>query len=120
MPYLPRIFGVLEEIVPFQERYKELFDQIDIDEVYFRGDMFKDKEYVVDKKIVDRFDIKSKDKLTLISFGHYRNNPLHRVMFIANGEQQTGNVYSIYFTNEEECHFSLSPGDIKIFDLIDK
>ena len=119
--YITPMFGRLQrQQYIFQERYKELFDQIDIDEVYFRGDMFKDKEYVVDKKIVDRFDIKAKDKLTLISFGHYRNNPLHRVMFIANGEQQTGNVYSIYFTNGQECHFNLSPGDIKIFDLVDK
>ena len=116
--YITPMFGKIQrQQYIFQERYKDLFDQIDIDEVYFRGDLFKEKEYVADKMIVDRFDIRLKDKLTIISFAHFRKDPSHRIMFITNGEQQMGNVYSIYFKNGEAHHFNLSPGDIKIFDL---
>lgn len=120
--YITPIYGRIQrQQYVFQERYKELFDNIDIDDVYFRGDdFFKNKEYVADGQKVERFDIKYKDKLTLISLAHYRNEPKHKVLIITNADQKHGNVYSIYFKNGEACHFDLFAGDMRVFDLKDK
>ena len=70
--YITPMYGKIQrQQYLFNERYKEVFDNIDIDEVYFQGKDFGDLNYVPDKVMVDRFDQRTKDSLTIVSFGHY-------------------------------------------------
>ena len=115
--YITPMYGKIQrQQYLFNERYKEVFDNIDIDEVYFQGKDFGELNYAPDKVIVDRFDQRTKDSLTIVSFGHYRDDISHRVVIIVNGNQKAGNAYSIYFSNGDTYHFDMMPGGMRIFD----
>ena len=117
--YITPIYGMIQrQQYLFNERYRDVFDNIQIDNIYFRGnDFFKEDIYHEDKEIVDRFDILHKDKLTIVSLGSYISDKNHKVIIITNAEQKFSNAYSIYFKNGKAFHFSLTPGDIRVFDL---
>lgn len=120
--YITPLYGMIQrQQYVFNERYKDVFDNVDVDEIFFRGDdYFLDREYTPDKEKVDRLDIRLNNILTIVSLAHYRNDPNHKIIIITNADQKISNVYSIYFTNGIANHFDLTPGELKIFDLSDK
>lgn len=117
--YITPIYGMIQrQQYSFNERYRKIMDQIQIEDIKFRSTLyFKEDQYKEDKTIVDRFDVLYKDKLAIVSVGRYVDNPNHKVLLVTNADQNVGNAFSIYFKNGKECHFELSPGEIRIFDL---
>ena len=116
--YITPLYGMIQrQQYIFQERYEEIFNKTEIDDICHRGNVDIGQEYVPDKKKVERFDIKYKELQTLVSKAHYIDNPNKEVLFIFNAEQKLSNVYSIYFANGSACHFDLMPGEIKFFEL---
>ena len=118
--YITPMYGKLQrQQYLFNERYGKVFEEIEIDKYYFRGKDWGEPAYPNNLNEFKRFDIKDDNLLTIVSFGHYRDDPNHKVMIVVNGDQEFANVYSLYFNNGKECHFDLMQGDMKIFDLND-
>ena len=119
--YITPMYGRIQrQQYLFNERYKEMFDNVDIDRYYFVGDDYGDLNFKPNKEFVYRFDIRNKNSLALISFAHYKNNLKHKVVIVVNANQFHGNAFSIYFVNGKEFHFDLSASDMKVFDYFDK
>lgn len=115
--YITPMYGMLQrQQYVFNERYREVFDNIEIDSYNFFGEDYGDSNEVLNKKYAKRLDVKHKDLINLVSYGHYRDNPEHKVIIVLNAEQRKANVYSIYFEDGTECHFDLLPGDMRIFE----
>lgn len=119
--YITPMYGKIQrQQYIFNERYKKIFDNIDIDCYGFLGEDYGELNYKPDQKMVKRFDIKNKNSLTMVSYGHYRDNPKHKVIFVVNANQFHGNVFSIYFTDGREYHFELNAAEMKMFDFEEK
>ena len=119
--YITPVYGRIQrQQYIFNERYRKVFDNVDIDNYGFIGEGFDNLPFELNTKYVARFDILRKNILTLCTNATYRDDEDHKVMVVVNVSQDTPNVYSIYFNNGEECHFDLAPGDMRIFDLKDK
>lgn len=116
--YITPMYGRIQrQQYCFNERFKDIFDNVEIDNHYFLGEDFGELNYSADKEIVNRFDVLHKDSLTIVTYAHYRDNPKHRVVLVMNANQKLSNVYSIYFTNGTERHFDLMSGEIRVFDI---
>ena len=119
--YITPMYGKLQrQQYVFNERFKELFENIEIDNYSFMGDDYGELNFKPDHELVNRFDIFHKDCLTIITRAHYRDNPEHKIVIIMNGSQTCGNNYSIYFTNGEERHFDLLAGEMRVFDITEE
>lgn len=119
--YITPMYGKIQrQQYVFNERFKDIFDHVDIDNYYVVGDDYGDLNFKPNQEIVKRFDIREKDSLALISFAHYRDDPKHKVVFVVNGNQFHGNAFSVYFVNGKECHFDLSASDMRAFDYFEE
>ena len=117
--YITPMYGRIQrQQYLFNERFKKVFDQIDIDDFFVQGEDYGklNYHYGIHEDIVKRFDIHHKDRLAFISFGHYRDDPEHKVVFVINGDQFKVNAFSVYFADGEEKHFRLLPGEMIMFD----
>lgn len=102
----------------FNHRYKKYFDNITVENFYFIGEDFGEAtRFVPDKVLIDRFDVKHNDQLSLISIAHYNDNPNKKIAIVVNCDQNKSNAYSLYYTNKDPKHFDLSKGNMKIFEL---
>ena len=120
--YITPMFGKIQrQQYVFLERYGELFNNIDIEQYYFKGDDAGHPEllYEPDKKYIDRIDVFHKHLISLITIAHYRDNPKHKILLVTNADQKFGNGYSVYFTNGKEHHFDLGCGEIKVFEYFE-
>lgn len=114
--YITPMYGNIQrQQYLFNERYREVFDNIEIDEYRFFGGEYGDSNELLNKDYVKRLDVKHKDYTNIITYGHYRDNPERKVVLVMNLEQKRANVYSIYYHDGREFHFDLLPGDIKVF-----
>ncbi len=103
----------------FNERYKKTFDNIEVERFYFLNDDIG-KEYRFDaskEELIERLDVKYKDRLALVSIAHYLDNPNKKIAIVMNCDQKFTNAFSLYPVNKEAKHFDLSAGNLKIFEL---
>lgn len=116
--YITPLYGMIQrQQYIFNERFGEIFDKVEIDEICHRGNVDVGDIYKPDTSKVERLDIKDKELPNIIAKAHYIDNPNKKVLFIFNASQKSNNVYSIYFTNGKACHFDLMSGEMKFFEL---
>jgi hypothetical protein len=116
--YITPMYGKIQrQQYIFHERFKELFDNIEIDKYEFRGQDYGELNYTGPHPTIDRFDVLNKTSLTIVTYAHYVDDPSRQLMFIMNASQKTGNAYSVYFKNGKEVHFDLMPADIRVLEL---
>ena len=121
--YITPMYGKIQrQQYIFNARFRKVFDNIDIDSYHFLGDTCGHDElkYQPDNKFIDRLDVFHKHTISIITLGHYRDDPKHKVLIVTNASQNSGNGYSIYFSDKTEKHFDLGLGEMRIFDLYDK
>lgn len=115
--YITPMYGKIQrQQYIFNERFKDIFDNVVIDKYGFLGEDYKELNYVPDKEIVDHIDLLNKDSLALVSLGYYIDEPNHKVVVVVNANQTKCNACSIYFANGEAVHFDLLPGEMRVFD----
>ena len=116
--YITPMYGKIQrQQYCFDERYREVIDNVEIDKYVFFGGKYGDSNELLDKQLVKRLDIKEKHLTNIVSYAHYKDDPNHKVVILMNLEQTSSNVYSIYLHDGREFHFDLMPGDMRIFDI---
>lgn len=119
--YKTPMFGKIQrQQYIFNERYKTVFDNIEIDHYYFKEGDYGLPKYTPDKKFVERLDVFHKDYTTIVSWGHYRDDKKHKVMIVLNANQYHSNAFSLYRMNGDATHFDLCAGDMRIFDFFEE